>query len=398
MKQDDVDEDFDHAKPASQVPYSTFANWANDYLRLYGEDDLAFLAPRGNEDPGIFNVPDLGPHYLDAWAAMDADLNGDAVDMPGPSKALIPHLPRRFKAEALSNETLTTENVYLGPLSERLISSFRNTDNLPTMLQEVVEQQKNDFMTAEAQKSLGDGAIEAAQISPALPTPAFFGDQDFASQTLQEQDAADFETRLMRELAFLGVIPALPPKQPSAPGKKASNDGGLNDQPSSVDWGGRADDDISSALRACQRLLKRQTAVNDARKARLADRVRQRIAYQEYENLRDGLESAIENAWNKRQRAAQRKAQKDKKDKDKKEREKDKEKEATATLAQSIAALNQPQALTPTLVSALTKRRNLVDGFAHLFPERGLLLPSESIYDDIEAAPLEAVYNRIESM
>ena len=88
-KQDDVDEDFDHAKPASQVPYSTFANWANDYLRLYGEDDLAFLAPRGNEDPGIFNAPDLGPHYLDAWAAMDADLNGDAVDLPGPSKALI---------------------------------------------------------------------------------------------------------------------------------------------------------------------------------------------------------------------------------------------------------------------------------------------------------------------
>ena len=72
-RQDEVDEDFDHAKPASQVPYTTFANWVTDYLRSFGEDDLAFLASRP-EDPTYFDEPALGPHYLDKWADLDAEL------------------------------------------------------------------------------------------------------------------------------------------------------------------------------------------------------------------------------------------------------------------------------------------------------------------------------------
>lgn len=43
-----------------------------------------------------------------------------------------------------------------------------------------------------------------------------------------------------------------------------------------------------------------------------------------------------------------------------------------------------PQQLSATLVTALTKRRNLVDGFAHLFPEGGALLPAVSIYEDLD--------------
>ena len=388
QRQIDVCEDFDHVKPASQVPYSTFAHWVNDYLRPFGEDDLAFLSSKP-EDPSFFEVPSLGPHYLDTWAAMDAELNGDQAATPPVSTSLVPPPLKRFKNDNLTNETLSTENVHLGPLAERLISAFRNTDKIPGIFQELAQQQEAAVLNgpegAEALSS-GDGTL----VSPTLLTPVIFDEPDATTPSIRDMDALEFESRLSRELAFLGVIPPLPARA-AVPIKRGSNDSGavsssssstLAEPASSVDWGGREDDEISASLRACQRLLRQQMNINEFRKSRLAERVRSRIAYQEYETLRDGLEAVIEGAWNKRQRAAQRKAQKDKKDKDKNSRDKDREKEASANLAQSIAALNQPQALSGSLIAALTKRRNLVDAFAHLFPEGGLQLPQESIYDN----------------
>ena len=359
----------------------------NDYLRSFGEDDLAFLASKP-EDLATFLVPALGPHYLDTWAVMDAELNGDQPDMPAVTTALVPPPLKRFKTENLTNDALVSENVYLGPLGERLASAFRNTEKLSGALEDMLAQKQEAELKAQAQAEAQPG--EGTQISPAMPTPSVFDHS--VTSTIRDMDALDLEARLARELAFLGIIPPLPARTVASP-KKTSNDAGtpsssLVDQPSSVDWGGREDDEISASLRACQRLLRQQTAINDARKARLAERVRQRIAYQEYEALRDGLEAVIEGAWNKRQRAAQRKVYKDKKDKDRSSREKDRDKEATASLAQSIAALNQPQALSGSLVAALTKRRNLVDGFHHLFPEGDLQLPQTSIYDKSQEAKI----------
>ena len=388
-KQDEVDEDFDHAKPASQVPYTTFANWVTDYLRSFGEDDLAFLASRP-EDPTYFDEPALGPHYLDTWAAMDAELAGDTVNLPSTSTTLVPPMLRRFKSENITNESLHTENVYLGPLGERLISAFRGVNQFPGTMTDLMsgapEALQPGAPASAVPNATGQGASGAA--GPSVPAHAAL-----AGPTIKEMDALDFEARLTRELSFLGVLPPLSRSSASSAssstgtsGKKsgpaAASDAQQPQLEAPVDWAGRQDDEISASLRACQRLLEKQTAINGQRRERLAELVRQRIAYQEYESLRDGLEAVIEGAWNKRHRAAQRKAVKDKKDKDRKE--KDKDKLEAASLAQSIAALNMPQQLSATLVTALTKRRNLVDGFAHLFPEGGALLPAESIYEDLD--------------
>lgn len=62
----------------------------------------------------------------------------------------------------------------------------------------------------------------------------------------------------------------------------------------------RDDDEITSALRQCQRLLVHQTAVNEARKTRLAEIAKQRLAYTEYRAALDGVEKSIEEAWLKR--------------------------------------------------------------------------------------------------
>lgn len=45
-KQSEVCEDFSKAKPGNQIQFNTFHIWAEAYLRPFGEDDLAFLAPR----------------------------------------------------------------------------------------------------------------------------------------------------------------------------------------------------------------------------------------------------------------------------------------------------------------------------------------------------------------
>lgn len=410
-KQSEINENFDNAKPSTQVPYTTFANWVNDFFRSFGEDDLAFLAPKP-EDPGVYDIPPLGPHYQDTWAAMDAELNGEQVEGPPHSTALVPPALRRFKPQNLTTAALTTENIYLGPLGERLISAFKDTKDIRGIMDDLLAAQEEmqvdkanmDTTTILDPTNSAPGIIiqptqqtgEVAyntQISPQLLTPAMFNDPNTlaATPSIKEMDALDFESRLTRELSFLGIIPLptriVPPPTTTKPSKKTAESNTTQfDLSSSVDWSSRADDEISTALRACQRQLQKQVALNDKRKERLSSIVRRRIAYQEYEHLRDGLEAVIEGAWAKRQRAAQRKAQKDRKDKDKKgEREKDRDKLEAASLAQSIAALNTPQPLSATLVAALTKRRNLVDSVQPLFPPNAYVLPTESIFQGLDA-------------
>lgn len=411
-KQADIDEDFDHAKPASQVPYTTFANWVHDYLRSFGEDDLAFLSSRSTADPAsdeagsLYTVPAIGPHYLDAWAALDAELAGDHVNPPAPSTSLAPAPTKKMKPENMTTERLGVETYSLGPLGERIMSAFKGTSDFQTLLDNLLAQQPEDSVlpaganpasVVDSSSSMQDAmALPAPQISPQLPAPPRFGDPSTTGPTIKEMDTLSFESRLTRELSFLGVIPPgamtqRPIANQAALASGGNKKAGTSTAPavheifeSPIDWAGREDDEISSSLRACQRLLKEQIAINEKRKAALAERVRERIAFQEYEHLRDGLESVIEGAWAKRQRAAQRKAYKDKKDKDRKE--KDRDKLEAASLAQSIAALNQPQPLSANLIAALTKRRNLVDGLAHLFPEGGLLHPIASVYEGLNLA------------
>lgn len=45
-RQADVRGDFSIAKPGAQIAHHTFSTWVESFLRPYGEDDLAFLAPK----------------------------------------------------------------------------------------------------------------------------------------------------------------------------------------------------------------------------------------------------------------------------------------------------------------------------------------------------------------
>lgn len=62
------------------------------------------------------------------------------------------------------------------------------------------------------------------------------------------------------------------------------------------------DDDLAERLRALQAHLKHQVIVNGARKVRLQEMLKERMAYQEYTTIHDDLDSQVQQAYLKRTR------------------------------------------------------------------------------------------------
>ena len=190
-------------------------------------------------------------------------------------------------------------------------------------------------------------------------------------------DSVDLEDRIRRELNYLGVFPWEPPNVLNGPLSSASKtpvlgSGNLGsnvmNRHGEIDWSLRTDDEISAALRACQRQLRDQMNVNENRKIKLAEIVRDRLAYQEFETLRDALEKQIETGWIRRQRHHGKR----------KVKGKGVEKVPPIELLRS--------SLPEGLVSALEKRRRLVDSVAPLFQhaEAGQFrgLPTNRVFEE----------------
>jgi transcriptional adapter 3 len=296
-------------------------------------------------------MPALGRWYQDVWAEEDTYLNS-------PSASPAPTLPSsvgagleappvgRFRPIDLTDDSATTENIHLGPLAERVAA---------VLSWEGVKRPEVERQSTEPEPNADDGGIGA----------------------LANIDTAELEERLRRELRYLGVFSDAS-SLPTA-GSRKDND---------VDWTQRQDDEISASLRACQRQLRDQMATNEARKARLIGLVRDRIAYQEYETLRDSMEKEIENGWVKLQRAVKRKAAKP--------TGRDK---ATGSTPSAATPSNTGQANGVTtrgekervpvgeaLLALLDKRRRFIDSLATMFedaePGRYRGYPEKSVYGD----------------
>jgi transcriptional adapter 3 len=108
-------------------------------------------------------------------------------------------------------------------------------------------------------------------------------------------DVFDLEDRMKKELRALMLLGEHEEVRAGESEDMDDADGSLQYDPSKRD-----DDEIASSLRQCQRLLLQQTAVNDARKTRLAEIARHRLAHGEYTNALEGIEKSIEAGWNKR--------------------------------------------------------------------------------------------------
>ncbi|GAA5872461.1 hypothetical protein JCM3774_006829, partial [Rhodotorula dairenensis] len=177
-RQSEVTGDFSNAKPGQQIAHSTFQNWVDAYLRPFGEDDLAVLAAKP-EDLSPYIIPPLGKHYLERWEEEDLDPSQRTVSSSSSfNSPLEPPVLPRFRPDALTEDALAGENVFLGPLSERLMAALAvGEDGL-------VSVGGGDADDDDAH-SVDDGAYP-----PKLP-----------------MDAVDFEERVKRELRYIGILP-----------------------------------------------------------------------------------------------------------------------------------------------------------------------------------------------
>ncbi|KAM0792200.1 hypothetical protein ACM66B_004897 [Microbotryomycetes sp. NB124-2] len=341
-RQADVTGDFSIAKPGTQIAFNTFHTWAESYLRPFGEDDLAFLAPKPH-DVTPYIIPPLGKHYTEVWEEEDSGL--PVASTSAYASPLEPPPLTRTKPEHLTEDASGAEHVTLGPLSERLVAALAFDEG---------GDEEEELDGAEGRVN-GQIDRRSAVTDRGIVVPD--------KRTIV--DAVELEERIKRELRFIGLLPE-----------------------DDVDWSLREDDEVSSALRACQRQLYHQTTLNEARKAVLSGIVKDRMAYQDFETARDAQERIIENGWSKRQKV-------DKKKKSKRERERDRrERHHAGGGHEEHSSLTTGKHMSLALLEAMDKRNRLIGSLQPLFDdeeEQGRFygLPEKSVYEGVEEKILE---------
>lgn len=125
------------------------------------------------EDLTPYIIPPLGKHYLDRWEEEDSDVPPRRHDPSSYISPLEPPVLPRLRPDALSEEALGTEHVFLGPLSERLMAALA--------VDEVPDVRGEDEL---------DVPTEDGPVPPRLP-----------------MDAVDLEERVRRELRYIGILP-----------------------------------------------------------------------------------------------------------------------------------------------------------------------------------------------
>ncbi|MBW0526876.1 hypothetical protein O181_066591, partial [Austropuccinia psidii MF-1] len=318
--QGEVAQDFSKTKaPSNQVPIHQFQNWVNDnYLRSFGEDDLAFLSsehswsngfptfrthdiqpstegesfleknPQQVDSDVTFEIPKLGRHYSEVWRDEELGLiplGSNGTNLPthdeppikreSSAQPLPLDLPK-VKLTDLNDESLLTERIQLGPLTERLISTIQPIISRFNPALHFLTSKKNK----ENQNQESDLQTKQVGVDKSVTFTTGQSSTAIVDNILNHPDSLELESRVMRELRHVGIL--------------------ADDE--TIDWSTREDDEISMALRATQNVLKNQVYVNSRRKARLTEIVKMRMAYQEYEQIKDGLDRLIEQGCQKRMR------------------------------------------------------------------------------------------------
>ncbi|WWC67992.1 uncharacterized protein I206_101911 [Kwoniella pini CBS 10737] len=256
-KQSEVDEDFSNAKAPSQVAFPTFWSGVEPYLRDVREDDLAMLGFKADA-PESYEMPPRGRHYTEIWDEEDGNPPGTTSRMAVPNLRQqqilsqtngVQPLSHFIPTSELRDEVLVEEQKGLGSLTERVVAAVVGRlgfgEKKPTI------ENRQDLLVLEA---------EMMDREPA------------------KVDVVDLEERMKKELKAVMLL-------------------GEHDE---YDPTNREDDEITSALRQSQRLLAQQTSLNEARKSRLTEIAKQRLAYNEYQSLLEGIEKSIESGWSKR--------------------------------------------------------------------------------------------------
>lgn len=283
------DKDFSNAKPTNQVAANTFLTYVEPYVRPLTEEDIAWLRERVSVESLVRNgatdnkkgdritlflaVPRGKRSYQDIWAEEDGTISVES----GNDKLPINH--PRGNVEQINDENVSTDQISTGPLASRLLSLLKFEHRPPS---DNGTGDLNSFM-ADGNDTMDLDGLTNGHDSSEKPLPPAAAVADLApskNSNTQRLDYVQSDERIKAELRHIGLL-------------------GQDENP---DYDAHHDDDISERLRLLQAELRRVMVVNGARKARLLDLARERLAFQEYSTIHEDLDSQVQQAYLKRTR------------------------------------------------------------------------------------------------
>lgn len=284
---DPPDKDFSSAKPTNQISFSTFSSYIEPYFRPFSEEDLAFLRERGDRVTP-FIMPKRGKkHYSEIWSEEDGAMSIDSN--PTGRDKLQPNQPRG-NIDNMDDDVAETDKLSVGPVLSRLLQALRPEGRAqPSEDKPMTNGVNGDGEVKE--ESNGDAVAPPAaaagtpgEETKSLPPAAFMAESSseaWKKATHPKLDYTQVDERIKQELRHIGFLP------------QEGFDG---------DYDGHFDDEVAGRLRLLQDRLRHQMLINGARKARLTDLVKERMAHQEYSTILEDLDTQVQGAYLKRTR------------------------------------------------------------------------------------------------
>ncbi|KAI1178998.1 histone acetyltransferases subunit 3-domain-containing protein [Nemania sp. FL0916] len=275
------DRDFTTAKPTNQISFSTFSSYVEPYFRPFAEEDLTFLRERGDRVTP-FIMPKRGKrHYSEIWAEED---NAMAIDSNGQGRdKLAPNQPRGT-IDNIDDDVAETDKLSVGPVLSRLLQAMRPEARAQLSEDRPMANGINGDSDAreDINGEMGGGA--SGEEGKSIPPAAFMPEstsEAWKKATHPKLDYSQVDERIKQELRHIGFLP------------QDTFDG---------DFDGHYDDEVAARLRLLQDRLRQQILINGARKARLTELVRERMAHQEYQTILEDLDTQVQGAYLKRTR------------------------------------------------------------------------------------------------
>jgi transcriptional adapter 3 len=278
---DPPDKDFSNAKPNSQINFSTFSTYVEPFFRPFSEEDLAFLRERGDRVTP-FVMPKRGKrHYTEIWAEEDGAMS---IDTPQQGRDKLPPNQPRGSIDNMDDDVGETDKLSVGPWLTRLMQTLRPearaqpADDKPT-----TNGTTNGDITTNGEADVEDKPAPSDD-KPNQQPAAFMPESSteaWKKASHPKLEYSQVDERIKQELRHIGFLPL---------------DG------FEAEYDGHFDDEVAARLRLLQNRLKEQMLINGARKARLTDLVRERMAYQEYQTILEDLDGQVQAAYLKRTR------------------------------------------------------------------------------------------------
>ncbi|KAI6251510.1 Chromatin-remodeling complexes subunit NGG1 [Erysiphe necator] len=275
------DKDFSNAKPTNQVQANTFATYIEPYFRPFDDQDIAFLRERGDRITP-FVIPRRGKrHYSEIWAEEDSNISTDASQF---NREKLPLNEPLGSMDRMNDETAESDSISTGPILSRLLSALRPEHRKSNT--EVSNGNSNGILNGDQYLESNGDSNDALAVSMEVNNHASATQMPESNTEAWKKashptlDYAQIDERIKLELRHIGFLPA----------------------DSEPDYDAHYDDDVAARLRYLQAKLKQIAILNGARKARLQELVKEKMAHQEFNTILEDLDSQVQAAYLKRTR------------------------------------------------------------------------------------------------